>query len=124
VQWYVARDQKVVGPMSFDALLDAVRQGRLKRTDHVWQSGTENWERVDSLPALWDSAPRARWRLLGVVLLAVAIGAILASRMSGKSVSELAGGWRTIMNSRMAGENARPPKKDCAFGEFVEGKCR
>jgi hypothetical protein len=125
VRWYVARDQKVVGPLSFDALLDAARQGRLKRTDHVWQSGTENWERADSLPALWDSAPRLRWRLLGIVLLAVAIGAVVASRMSGKGVSELAGEWRSIMNSRIAAENAaRPPKKDCAFGEFIEGKCR
>ena len=124
MRWYLARDQKVVGPVTFEALLDAARQGRLKRTDHVWQSGSDGWERVDSLPALWESTPRVRWRILAMVLLMVAVAAILASRISGKGVSELAGEWRTIMNSRIASESARPPKKDCAFGEFIEGKCR
>ena len=48
MEWFVARNGKPVGPLTFDALVDAARRGQLNQEDYVWQPGADTWERADS----------------------------------------------------------------------------
>jgi uncharacterized protein DUF4339 len=134
MDWFIARNGKPVGPLTFDALVDAARRGQLNQEDYVWQPGGETWERADSVAALWDHPPRLplathtsalvhkkRRPWLRIVALALAIsGALLASGVAGIEVSEL---MFSTKQSLMDAGHARPIKRDCALNEYLQGRC-
>ena len=133
MEWFVARNGKPVGPLTFDALVDAARRGQLNQEDYVWQPGADTWERADSLPALWDPPPlrlasqasvllrRMRRHWLGIGGLALAVsGALLASGVAGIGVSELMFGTR---QRQMDAGHARPIKRNCALNDYLQGRC-
>lgn len=64
-RWYLARGGETHGPLSYDALVDKARRGELRRSDHVWRSGFEDWIAVTVRPDL--VAPMPARPHLGVV---------------------------------------------------------
>jgi len=51
--WYVARGDQTVGPVSFEQLQAAARDGQLRRDDFVWTEGMEQWAAAFTVANLW-----------------------------------------------------------------------
>jgi len=51
--WYVARGDQTVGPVSFDQLQAAARDGQLRRDDFLWTEGMEQWAAAFTVANLW-----------------------------------------------------------------------
>lgn len=50
--WYVARDGKRSGPVTFDRLKQLAAAGKVQGDDLVWSDGMEQWVRADAQPEL------------------------------------------------------------------------
>jgi hypothetical protein len=53
MEWYVARGGQAHGPLTFDDLLIAARNGRLQRGDFVWTTGMADWSPASEVHELW-----------------------------------------------------------------------
>jgi hypothetical protein len=53
MDWFIARNGRAVGPLTFEALVDAALLGHLDGADYVWHSGAKAWQRADEVAALW-----------------------------------------------------------------------
>jgi hypothetical protein len=119
VDWFVARNGKVVGPLTFEAVADAARRGELGGNDRVWEPDADRWRPADEVPALWTALePTPFWATWGrrATWLRAAAGALIVSG-SALLVS------LTILAST-ATEAPRPLKRDCALADYLQGKCR
>lgn len=59
-QWFVGRDQKQLGPYSWEELVDKAKAGEVGKSDLVWSEGLENWiaaEKVEGLFTFSAEAP-------------------------------------------------------------------
>lgn len=64
-RWYVAEDGQMDGPLSYDRLAERARGGTLRRTQHLWRPGFDQWIAVSArrdLVAMMPERPH-----LGVV---------------------------------------------------------
>ena len=121
MEWFIARNGKPVGPLTFDALVDAARRGQLNQEDYVWQPGADTWERADSVPRLWElwdtPAPQSalvrkmRRHWLGIAILGLVVVVALAATT-----------FSTIQ-SWGDSDYPRPIKRDCAFNDYLRGRC-
>ena len=119
MDWFIARNGKPVGPLTGDALVEAAQRGQLSQDDYVWQPGGDTWVRAADLLALW-AAPtgppahvpkkRAPWFGPALVGLAVSGTALLI--------------FFTSLSRIDADGHARPIKRDCAFNDYLQGRCR
>jgi hypothetical protein len=131
MDWFIAHQGKPVGPLSFDALLRAARRGEVKPQDYIWRPGGDAWERADSITALWAPPPSLlnqvstlllakprNWVGIGLVGLAI-FGAVVAARFVTIDVTDQPSGanWRSS-------DPPRPIKRNCAFGDYLQGQCR
>jgi hypothetical protein len=57
--WYLFKDGKRQGPLSWHQLYGIARSGGLDRTDMVWSSLDKDWIRADRIPELFESM----WKL-------------------------------------------------------------
>jgi len=55
MQWFIGRDGKESGPVTFSDLSERARDGRLRRDDLVWCQGMQNREVAEQIPGLWAS---------------------------------------------------------------------
>jgi uncharacterized protein DUF4339 len=121
MDWFIARNGKPHGPLTFEALVDAANRGQLGRDDYVWQPGAQTWQRADDVAALWapplEPLPPARRRtskraiwLQGVVVALIVSGSALVVSF-------------TILGS-VDREQPRPMKRDCPLGDHLQGRCR
>ena len=121
MDWFIARNGKVEGPLTLQALVDAERLGRLGPEDYVWEPGAEAWQRADDVAALWvallEAPPlhrkrtiRIKWATWQHALVAVIVAgsALLVSF--------------TIIGSIESG-HPRPMKRDCSLGDYRQGRC-
>jgi hypothetical protein len=123
MDWFIARNGKVDGPLTLEALVDAVRLRQLGLEDHIWQPGADRWQRADDVPELWlpplEPPPldrkrtawskRATWLQAAAVALIVSGSALLVSF--------------TIMGS-IDTKQPRPAKLDCSLEGYLQGRCR
>jgi hypothetical protein len=119
----LATNGRVIGPLTFEALVESARDGQVGPEDCVWRPEAETWERADSVAELWapsHSPPRTfPWRRAIVAGMAVS-GALLAA-IVGTAVGDfpfVAGQYRH------AADHARPIKRNCALDDYLAGKCR
>ena len=121
MDWFIARDGKLQGPLTFEAMVDAANSGEFGRDDYVWQPGAETWQRADDVAALWlphlEPLPPTRRRTRNRAIWLQ--GAVVALIVSG---SALAVSF-TILGS-VDREDPRPLKRDCSLGDYLRGKCR
>jgi hypothetical protein len=123
MDWFIARNGKVDGPLTLEALVDAVRLRQLGPEDYIWQPGADSWQRADDVPELWlpplEPPPvdrkRATWSKRATWLQAAAVALIVSG--SALLVSF------TIMGS-MDTKQPRPTKLDCSLGDYLQSKCR
>src|SRR5262249_3990506 len=47
--WYIAREGKSHGPVSWDNLLALLRSGQVSATDFVWHEGLDDWTALGTL---------------------------------------------------------------------------
>jgi hypothetical protein len=93
-------------------LLDAARRGELGRDDHVWQPGSDVWVRADDIVALWAEplsrrkVPWMRAAVVGLVVSGAALLILLPSLISFEP------------------DRPRPIRRNCAFNDYVQGRCR
>ena len=57
--WYYTANGEQAGPVTFEALQQMARDGRLQRDDFVWTSRMAGWEPASSVDELWPQ-PEAR----------------------------------------------------------------
>jgi hypothetical protein len=57
--WYVARGGQTLGPVSFDRLQVAARDGQLRRDDFLWTEGMEQWAAAFTVADLWPPDVKA-----------------------------------------------------------------
>ena len=57
VLWYYEDAGTQIGPVSPDAIAEAIRSGRLARGSRVWRVGLSGWQHWESLPELSIHAP-------------------------------------------------------------------
>ena len=57
--WYVARGDQTLGPVSFDQLQVAARDGQLRREDFLWTEGMEQWSPAFMVADLWPPAAKS-----------------------------------------------------------------
>lgn len=57
MEWYVARDGKTIGPMTFIDLVSAARSGQLGTNDLVWRAGMKDWTPAITVSGLWSPPP-------------------------------------------------------------------
>jgi hypothetical protein len=119
VEWYLARHGsrgRIIGPTTFEALVEAVDRGEIAGADGVWQPGADRWERADDT-ALWlptsEPAPLPRWRLPWWRAAAIALA--------------IFGGALPILRPKLA--RVEPDNKPviyigCTFNDHVNGRCR
>jgi len=121
MEWFIARNGKVEGPLTLEALVDAKRLGRLGQEDHVWEPGAEAWQPANDVAALWAASleppsldrkrtirsKRSAW-LQGLVALIVSGSALLISF--------------TIIGS-IERKHPRPMKRDCSLEDYRQGWC-
>ena len=91
-------------------------EGELAAADCVWQPGAERWARADEIAVLWHvpaEPPSPPWRKLPWVR-AVGVGLIL----SGAALLIL------LPSLLVVEPDPRPGKRDCAFTDYVQGRCR
>jgi hypothetical protein len=55
-QWYYARGQEKLGPVSADTLRHLLETGAITRTSLVWCRGMENWQELSVVPEFEDVA--------------------------------------------------------------------
>jgi hypothetical protein len=119
VDWFVACNGKVVGPLTLEAVADAARRGELGGEDRVWEPGVDQWRPADEVPALWtalEPAPFwANWRTRAPWLRAAGVALIVSGSALLVSLTILAS---------TATEAPRPLKRDCALADYLQGKCR
>ena len=133
MEWYLSRDGQAVGPMTFEMLSDVARRGELDPDDYVWHPRAGTWKRADSVAALWGLPPprSARRRSLfsiivvglgafGIVLGGAVLGILLVTSVTGAGVS----GLLTFESKQSRIDTGRSTKRDCAFGDYLQGKCR
>jgi hypothetical protein len=53
VQWHVHCDGQEYGPMAESALVDWIRQGRVRGDSMVWRSGMNEWAPAESVQPTW-----------------------------------------------------------------------
>jgi hypothetical protein len=123
VDWFIARNGKVEGPLTREAVVDAARFGELGRDAQVWQPGADTWQCADDVVALWADplepptfqervaagGSRATWQHAAAVALMVSASALLL-------VSAVVGPAER--------KEPRSPKLDCSLAHYLEGKCR
>ena len=112
MDWFIARNGKPQGPLTFQAMLDAVRRGELGPDDYVWQPGSDFWKRADDIVTLSPVPPPRRtlpWRWAAVVGLVVSGAAMLVLLPSFVWVES---------------DPPRASKRDCPFNDYVQGRCR
>ncbi len=51
-EWYYAQDNRQLGPVTIEALIDMLRQGHVHPTDLVWTENMPDWRPASSVPAL------------------------------------------------------------------------
>src|SRR5262245_25736687 len=54
IEWYVARDGKTFGPFTSERMNTGVREGELRRDDHVWCKGMPHWLPAADVPEIWQ----------------------------------------------------------------------
>ena len=118
MDWFIARNGKPAGPLTFEEMLAAARHGQLSSEDSVWQPGAERWEPAANVAALWaprQKLPRFRMKRtpwIGPALVGLVVsGTALLIFLTSLSRTEVADGARTI-------------KKDCALNDYLQGQCR
>jgi hypothetical protein len=123
MDWFIARNGKVEGPLTFEAVLDAARFGELGSDAQVWQPGADAWQRADEVAGLWADplepptfqeriaawSSRATWQHAAVVALMVSASALLVS---------------LAVVGPAEKKEPRPLKLDCSLAHYLEGKCR
>jgi hypothetical protein len=121
MDWFIARNGKPQGPLTFEAMIDAAESGEFGRDDYVWQPGADTWQRADDVAALWmpileplpparrRASKRAVWLQAAVVALIVSGSALVVSF--------------TILGSADR-EHPRPIKLNCSLGDYLRGYCR
>jgi len=115
MDWFVARNGKPDGPLTFQGVVDAARKGELGDDDYVWQPGAERWERAGDVPALWVPPPKPlaflklSWRRAAGVVLVISGATLLVMLPS-------------LM--RVEADHPRSIKRDCALGDYLKGRCR
>ena len=50
--YFIKRGEKVIGPMSPDALKDRIGDGKIRETDHVAKASSGPWKIIGDIPAL------------------------------------------------------------------------
>ncbi len=55
-EWYYAQDNRQLGPVTMEALIEMIRQGHVQPTDLVWTESMTEWRAVSSVPALMPAA--------------------------------------------------------------------
>ena len=117
MDWFIARSGKVEGPLTFEAMVDAANSGRLGRDDPVWQPGAEVWQRAGDVALLWSppekpppppSTAKRPWLPAAVAL--IICGAVLLIFLPNLIWAEP--------------DPPRPIKRDCAFNDYLSGRCR
>ena len=51
--WYYSRDNKQVGPLTWDAIVHNARTGELRPHDFVWTAGMAQWVRAGTVEGLF-----------------------------------------------------------------------
>jgi hypothetical protein len=121
MDWFIARNGKVEGPLTFDAVVDAARSGAFGPNDQVWEPGADTWQLADEALTLWVAVEtpqlhRSRtWSKLVTWMQAAAVTMIVSGSALLLSF--------TILNS-IEREHPRPAKRDCALGDYLQSKCR
>jgi hypothetical protein len=57
MEWFVARNGQRMGPLTFDAMVDAAKRGQLAVDDYVWTPGMPEWKPAGSIAAFWSPPP-------------------------------------------------------------------
>lgn len=65
-EWYLAKDNKRLGPFAFHCLKAEVTAGRLQRNDMVFRSGERKWRLAESVPGLFTPTTFAGTQLARV----------------------------------------------------------
>ena len=119
MDWFIARNGKPVGPLTFDALAEAAQRGQLNQEDYVWQPGADTWARATDVPVLWapplrppplvrkNRTPWFRPALVGLAVSGTALLIVFAS-----------------LSRNDVDDHARTIKRDCAFNDYLQGRCR
>jgi uncharacterized RDD family membrane protein YckC len=55
-EWYYAQDNRQLGPVTIEALIDMIRQGQVWPTDLVWTENLPDWRPASTIPALMPAA--------------------------------------------------------------------
>jgi len=58
-EWFYARDDQQVGPVSFDQLRQLVTTGGVRPSDHIWKEGLAAWLPASQVPGLFATAASA-----------------------------------------------------------------
>ena len=59
VLWYVVRQGRQQGPLTWEKMMQLVDSGSLQADDLVWHAGLSGWTRVDQTPGLLLQRPPA-----------------------------------------------------------------
>jgi hypothetical protein len=117
MDWFIARSAKTEGPLTFEAMVDAAGSGQLGQDDSIWQPGAETWQRAGDVASLWppsDNPPPPRstakrpWLPAAVALI-------------------ICGTALLIFLPNLIWAEPDPPrsiKRDCAFNDYLKGRCR
>ena len=57
MEWFFSRNGQTQGPVTFEELVSAARDGRLAREDYVWRNGMQGWVLASSIAGLWGPVP-------------------------------------------------------------------
>ena len=123
MDWFVTRNGKVVGPLTVEGVVEAVRRGDLARNDCVWDPSADKWQLAAHVPEFWAEdletssldhggtswSKRATWLRAVAAALIVGGSALLLS-----------------VTIRGSSEDQRPPsaKLNCSLEAYLQGKCR
>jgi len=58
-EWYYAQDNRQLGPVTIEALIDMIRQGHVRPSDLVWTENMPDWRPASSVPALMPAGQAA-----------------------------------------------------------------
>ena len=56
-QWYIYSNQQQEGPYTREEIIEQVQEGKLKRTDLVWQEGMAEWKEAEQVEGLLPVQP-------------------------------------------------------------------
>jgi uncharacterized RDD family membrane protein YckC len=56
-EWFYAQDNRQLGPVTIEALIDMIRRGVVQPTDLVWTEPMPDWRAALSVPELMPGAP-------------------------------------------------------------------